>query len=72
MNLSRKKRVESKSEFLVPNSVLQLHVLPGISNANFEICVVRGIAGSHQPSKSTATKSSGQEQFHTLECSEIR
>ena len=70
--LSRKERFESKSHSLFQNAALQLHDLPGVNIADFEICVVRGIAGSHQPSKSTATKSSGQEQFHTLEVSKIR
>ena len=72
INLSRKERFKSKSDFQFPNAALQLHGLPGVRSADFEICVVRGIAGSHQPSKSTPTKSSGQEQFYTLEVSEIR
>ena len=39
MNVSRKTRFGRKSHFILPKHVLQLHYLPGISNADSDFCV---------------------------------
>lgn len=39
MNVNRKIRFGSKSNFLISKSVLQLHLLPKISKADSEVCV---------------------------------
>ena len=39
MTVSRKTDFGSRSNFLLPKPVLQLHCLPGISNADSDFCV---------------------------------